>query len=76
MLVQPDDLITAITDPPAGGTSIDGLAPPHGAKMRLDIEVRRNEIQLKVHAGSAAGADIAVGLDDFQDALEQVMKRS
>ncbi len=44
--------------------------------MQLDIEVRRNEILLKVHAGSDAGVDIAVGLDDFQDALEQVMKRS
>ncbi len=76
ILVQPDVLISAVTDPPAGGASIDGVAPPHGAKMRLDIEVRRNEILLKVHAGSDTETDIAVGLDDFQDALEQVMKRS
>ncbi len=76
ILVQADDLIAAITDPPAGGTSIDGIAPPHGMKMQLEIEVRRNEILLKMHAGSDAGADIAVGLDDFQDALEGVMKRS
>jgi hypothetical protein len=78
ILVQPDDLIAAVTDPPAGGTSIDGVAPPHGAKMGLHIDVHRNEIQLKVNGGldAGAGADIAVGLDDFQDALEQVMKRS
>lgn len=76
ILVQPDDLIAAVTDPPAGGTSIDGVAPPHGMKVQLDIDVRRNEILLNMHGGSDAGADIAVGLDDFQDALEQVMKRS
>jgi len=76
ILVQPDDVIAAVTDPPAGGTSIDGVAPPHGMKMQMDIEVRRNEILLNVHAGSDAGADIAVGLDDFQDAREGVMRRS
>jgi hypothetical protein len=76
ILVQPDDLISTVTDPPASGTSINGVAPPHGVQMQLDIEVRGNEILLKMHAGSDAGADIAVGLDDFQDALEQVMKRS
>jgi hypothetical protein len=70
ILVQPDDLISAVTDPPAGGTSIDGVAPPHGTRMQLDIEVHRNEILLKMHADWDAGADIAVGLDDFQDALE------
>ncbi len=75
ILIQVDDLIAAITDPPAGGKSIDGIAPPHGMKMQPDIAVRRNEILLKMHAGSDAGADIAVGLDDFQDALERVTKR-
>ena len=70
ILVQADDLIAAVTDVPAGVTSIDGIAPPHGMQMRLDIEVRRNEILFKMLGGS----DVAVGLDDFQDALERLMK--
>jgi hypothetical protein len=76
ILVQSDDVIPAITDAPAGGISTYGIAPPHGMKMQLDIKVRRNEILLKLHAGLDAGIDIAVGLDDFQDTLKQVMKRS
>ncbi len=76
ILVQVDDVISAVTESRAGGTSIEGIAPPHGAKMRLDIEVRRNEILLKMQGGSNAETDIAVGLDDFQDALEQVVKRA
>ena len=38
--------------------------------MRLDFEIRRNEVWLQVHAASEQGWDLAVGLDDFQDALE------
>jgi hypothetical protein len=75
ILVQPEDVISAMTDPPAGGTSIAGVAPPHGIKMQMNIEVRRNEILLQVQAGADLSADIAVGLDDFQDALKQVTKR-
>jgi hypothetical protein len=41
--------------------------------MTLDVEVRRNEVWLSVHPGDAA--DIAVGLDDLQDALEGVINR-
>ena len=41
--------------------------------MTLDVEVRRNEVLLSVHPADAA--DIAVGLDDLQDALEGVINR-
>jgi hypothetical protein len=41
--------------------------------MSLDIEVRRNEVLLTVRPGDTA--DIAVGLDDLQDALEGVINR-
>ena len=51
-----------------------GRSPPHGAAKLLDVEVRRNEVLLRVHAaGSEDGWDVAVGLDDFQDALEKVI---
>jgi hypothetical protein len=73
--VPPDDLLTAITDPPAGGATITGFAPPHGAEMRLSLEVRRNEVLLRADGGPTPGADVAVGLDDLQDALEGVISR-
>lgn len=76
ILVKADDLLTAITTPAAGGTTVEGIAPPHGPKIALDISVRRNEVQLTSHPTSGEGADVAVGLDDFQDALEGVISRS
>jgi hypothetical protein len=72
IMVQPDDLLAAITDPPAGGSAVAGIAPPHGAKMQLAIEVRRNEVLLRAGPIRSRG-DVAVGLDDFQDALEGVI---
>jgi hypothetical protein len=72
IMVQPDILLSAITDPPAGGATVEGISPPHGPAMRLHVEVRRNEVQLRA-AGSGEGTDVAVGLDDFQDALEGVI---
>src|SRR5579862_8272792 len=62
ILVPTDDLLTAITDPIDSGSTIDGIAPPFGAKMRLSVEVRRNEVLLKTSGGTAEGADVAVGL--------------
>ena len=76
VLVQPSDLLAAVTEPPAGGTTVEGISPPHGAKMLLDIEVRRNEVWLRVRSGSAQGTDVAVGLDDFQDGLEGAIVRA
>lgn len=64
--VQADDLLAAITNPP--GMVIDGTG--QGAKkMQLDVKINRNEVLLQAGAG-----DVAVGLDDFQDALEKVLQ--
>ena len=55
---------------------VAGIAPPHGVKMLLHVEVRRNEVLLQAGAGSGPGADVAVGLDDFQDALEGAIAKT
>ena len=47
---------------------------PKGEKTTLNVEVRRNEVWLSIHPGDAA--DIAVELDDLQDALEGVINRA
>ena len=75
IMVQPDDLIQAMTDPAPGGSTVEGVSPPHGEKMRLNVEVRRNEVMLTTHKGAVEGPDVAVGLDDFQDALEGAISR-
>ena len=75
-MVQPDDLLAAITSPPASGSTVEGIAPPHGAKIMLAISVRRNEVQFTTTNATGDSADVAVGLDDFQDALEGVLSRS
>jgi hypothetical protein len=76
ILVQADDVLAAIMDPPPGGTTVEGISPPHGAKMLLDIDVRRNEVLLTARADAGAEADVAVGFDDLQDALEQVISKA
>jgi hypothetical protein len=43
--------------------------------MLLAVEVRRNEVLLNASGASGEGADVAVGLDDFQDALEGALNR-
>jgi hypothetical protein len=43
--------------------------------MLLDLEVRRNEVLLTARRAAGAEADVAVGLDDLQDALEQAIKK-
>jgi hypothetical protein len=73
ILVPVDDLLAAITEAPAGGVTIDGIYPPNGPKMQLHVEVRRNEILLNITAGAREPTDLAVGLDDLQDALEGVI---
>jgi hypothetical protein len=75
IMVQSEDLLAAVTDPPQGGASVAGVSTPHGEKMQLDIEVRRNELQLRARAGFGQWSDVAVGLDDFQDALEGAIAR-
>ena len=69
--VPPDSLMASFMDRAPGGVTIEGRSPSSGAKKLLDVEVRRNEVLLKVRAESEEGCDVAVGLDDFQDALEK-----
>jgi hypothetical protein len=75
ILVRADDILAAVVAPPSGGATIEGIAPPHGEKMLLDIEVRRNEVLLRARLEAGADADVAVGLDDLQDALEQAISK-
>jgi hypothetical protein len=70
ILVQVDDLLSTITDPVQGGSKVEGISPAHKLQQVLQVEVRRNEVWLKTE-----GADVAVGLDDFQDALEGAINR-
>src|SRR5262249_47417953 len=76
IMVQAYTLLTTVMDRPPGGSTVEGVSPSHGAKMLLDLEVRRNEVLLWARAGSGEGVDVAVGLDDFQDALEGVIARA
>jgi hypothetical protein len=71
--VQPNSLMATFMDRVPGGVTIEGRSLSNEAKTLLDVEVRRNEVLLRVRAESAAGSDVAVGLDDFQDALEKVI---
>jgi len=75
VLVPIDNLLAAFTDPPAGGSAVEGIAPPFGPALRLNVEVRGNEVLLKVSGGPLPETDVAVGLDDLQDALEGVINR-
>ena len=76
ILVRVDDLLHTITDPAPGGRTVEGVSPAHGWKMLLQVEVRRNEVWLKAQPASGEGVDVAVGLDDFQDALEGAINRA
>lgn len=73
IMVEPDGLLAAVMDRVPGGVTIEGVSPPNGANEFLDLEVRRNEVLLKVRPESGDSGDVAVGLDDFQDALEKAI---
>jgi hypothetical protein len=75
ILIGTDELLAALADAPASGSTVEGISPPQGAKMLLEVAVRHNEVLLRARTGSAEGTDVAVGLDDFQDALEKVITR-
>ena len=47
ILVQADNLLPVIMEPPVGGAVVEGISPPNGPKMLLDVEVRRNEVWLR-----------------------------
>lgn len=73
IVVSGDELLAAIISPAEAGSKIEGASLNLGAGTRLDVTVRRNEVQLKTSAEGGSEWDIAVGLDDFQDALEGVV---
>ena len=72
ILVQIEDIMSALVAAPGQTTVIDGESPTYGAKKHLDFEIHRNEVWLRSHDGTSEGCDLAVGLDDFQDALEKI----
>ena len=63
-------LIAALIDRPADRTTIRGTDASGAAPKLLDVAVRGNEVQLWVRTEMGTGWDVAVGLDDLQDALE------
>ena len=71
IVVAPDLLLAALIDRPAERTTIRGVAAGGEAAKLLDITVRRNEVMLWVRTETGNAWDIAVGFDDFQDALEE-----
>jgi hypothetical protein len=71
IVVLADDLMAAIINRSEGSTTIEDAAQTTDPKKQLDVEIRRNEVQLRTRG--ERGCDVAVGLDDFQDALEGVV---
>jgi hypothetical protein len=71
LVIPAGDLLSAVTAPAEGGRTIPGTS--EGGPRLLDVEVRRNEVLLCARAGEEGGWDVAVGLDDLQDALELAM---
>jgi hypothetical protein len=71
IVVPAADLVAAIKDRPEGGSTITGAASAAGPLRQLVVAFRRNEVQLRT---SGEGEwDVAVGMDDFLDALEGVV---
>jgi hypothetical protein len=73
VVLAPGSLLPAVTAPAPGGCTLEGTAAPNGARKLLDVEVRRNEVLLRARGEADEGWDVAVGLDDFRDALEGVI---
>jgi hypothetical protein len=69
IFVPGDALVAAIMQPTPGGLTIEGIPQPQHAKTQLNVEVRGNDVLMTMRPGS----DVAVGLDDIQDALEGVI---
>ncbi len=76
VLVKTDDLLGTVMAPVAGGSTVDGMSPAYGTKTLLHVEVRRNEVWLAAKPVAGGGTDVAVGRDDFQDALEGAIPRA
>ena len=73
--VNSDALVGEILDPVPDGSIIEGIPQAHEGEMRLQIEVKRNEVLLEIRENNGIVADIAVGLDDIQDGLERMTNR-
>jgi hypothetical protein len=73
IVVEPDSLMAAVMDRLPGGATMEAKSSPQGEKKLLEVEVRRNEVLISVRGESEGGSDVAVGLDDFQDALEKAI---
>lgn len=71
IVVPTDALMSALIDQPADRTTLDAVTADGQPAGQLDITVRRNEVMLWARTPAGDAWDIAVGFDDFQDALEQ-----
>ena len=71
IVVEPELLLAALIDRPTERTTIKSDGAKGEARKALDIEIRKNEVTLWVRTETGRTWDIAVGFDDFQDALEQ-----
>jgi hypothetical protein len=72
IVVPSEPLLTALMDRPAERTTIPSVSVDGEASKLLDMTVRGNEVMLWVRTETGNAWDIAVGFDDFQDALEEV----
>jgi hypothetical protein len=70
IVVEAESLLTALIDRPAERTTVNGVSTDGEARKLLDITVKGNEVMLWVRTETGNDWDIAVGFDDFQDALE------
>jgi hypothetical protein len=73
ILLQPDDLMGPVMERSPGEVTIEGKSPSLGNKKLLDLEIKRNEVLLKIRSETEMESDVAVGLDEFQDALEKAI---
>ena len=69
--MEPELLLAELIDRPTERTTIKSEGAKGEARKALDIEIRKNEVTLWVRTETGRTWDIAVGFDDFQDALEQ-----
>jgi hypothetical protein len=72
LVVPAARLEDALLGRPAGGTAVEGVCPESATPGQLVVEVRGNEVLLCARPAAGDGWDVAVGLDDFLDALEEV----
>jgi len=69
IVLRPDEVLAVLTERPAGRQTLTAADDDRA----LDIEIGRNEILLWTRDPAKGEGDVAVGLDDFQDALEPLL---